>query len=83
MKPNSSRTAPNCTVEWLPRSNNRDPESVDENAALIAEHREAAGDLRAAFDWHMRAADWSNHRDIAAARLAGDVHDRSPTASPR
>ena len=29
--------------------------SVDENAALIAEHYEAAGDLHAAFDWHMRA----------------------------
>ena len=30
--------------------------SVDENAALIAEHLEAAGDLRAAYGWHMRAA---------------------------
>ena len=33
----------------------RDPESVDENAALIAEHLEAAGDLHAAYRWHMRA----------------------------
>ena len=33
----------------------RDPGSADENAALIAEHLEAAGDLREAFDWHMRA----------------------------
>ena len=33
--------------------------SVDENAALIAEHLEAAGDLRAAYGWHMRAAAWS------------------------
>ncbi len=28
----------------------------DENAALIAEHLEVAGDLAAAYDWHMRAA---------------------------
>ena len=35
----------------------REPGSVDENAALIAEHLEAAGDLHAAFDWHMRAGD--------------------------
>jgi predicted ATPase len=33
----------------------RDPGSADENAALIAEHLQAAGDLHAAFDWHMRA----------------------------
>ena len=47
----------------------RDPASADENAALIAEHLEAAGDLRAAFAWHMRAAAWSTIRDIAAARF--------------
>ena len=34
---------------------NRDPGAADENAALIAEHLEAADDLNAAFDWHMRA----------------------------
>jgi class 3 adenylate cyclase len=45
----------------------REPESVDENAALIAEHLEAAGDLREAFGWHMRAGGWAGHRDIAAA----------------
>jgi len=44
-----------------------DPPSADENAALIAEHLEAAGDLQAAFDWHMRAGAWSLFRDIAAA----------------
>ena len=33
----------------------RDPGSVEENAALIAEHLEAAGDLHAAYGWHMRA----------------------------
>ena len=64
----------------------RDP--GDENAALIAEHLEAAGSPHAAFDWHMRAAAWSNHRDRAAARaswqrarhvadgLSGDDPDR-------
>ena len=43
--------------------------SADENAALIAEHLEAAGDLRDAYDWRMRAAAWSSPRDIRAARL--------------
>jgi hypothetical protein len=47
----------------------RDPASVDENAALIAEHLEAAGDLPAAFNWHMRAGAWSTNRDTAAAQL--------------
>lgn len=58
----------------------RDPELTDQNAALIAEHREAAGDLEAAFGWHMRAGAWSNHRDLASARTswqrAGQVADR-------
>ena len=48
----------------------RDLASVDENAALIAEHLEAAGDLHAAYGWHMRAATWATNRDIAAARLS-------------
>ncbi len=46
----------------------RDPAATDENAALIAEHLEAAGDLHAAYGWHMRAATWATYRDIAAAR---------------
>ncbi|MCW2689579.1 MAG: cyclase [Mycobacterium sp.] len=58
----------------------------DENAALIAEHLEAAGDLAAAFDWHMRAGAWSNLRDIAAAqtswRRARPVADRLPESDP-
>ncbi len=41
--------------------------SVDENAALIAEHLEAAGDLQAAFGLRMRAGAWSTNRDIGAA----------------
>jgi len=56
--------------------------SADENAALIAEHLEAAGDLREAFGWHMRAGTWSTNRDIAAAHLswrrARQVADRLP-----
>jgi adenylate cyclase len=48
----------------------RDPTSAEENAALIAEHLEAAGDLHAAFGWHMRAGTWATNRDIAAARTS-------------
>jgi class 3 adenylate cyclase len=60
----------------------REPESVDENAALVADHLEAAGDLQAAFAWHMRAGNWLTHRDIAGARMswerARQVADRVP-----
>jgi class 3 adenylate cyclase len=48
----------------------RDATAAEENAALIAEHLEAAGDLHAAYGWHMRAATWATNRDIAAARLS-------------
>jgi hypothetical protein len=48
----------------------RDPASADENAALIAEHLEAAGDLHGAYGWHMRAATWATNRDINAAWLS-------------
>jgi adenylate cyclase len=64
----------------------RDPASAEENAALIAEHLEAAGDLRAAYAWHMRAGTWSTNRDIAAAqtswRRARQVADRLPDDDP-
>jgi adenylate cyclase len=64
----------------------RDPGAADQNAARIAEHLEAAGDLRAAYGWHMRAAAWSTHRDIAAAltswRRARRVADRLPDDDP-
>jgi adenylate cyclase len=46
----------------------RDPTAADENAALIANHLEAAGELVAAYQWHMRAAEWLRPRDLAAAR---------------
>ncbi len=48
----------------------RDPTSAEANAALIAEHLEAAGELRDAYNWHLRAGAWSMNRDIAAARLS-------------
>jgi adenylate cyclase len=64
----------------------RDPESADDNAALIAEHLEAAGDLAEAFSWHMRAGTWLNFRDIHAGRLswkrASQVADRMASDQP-
>ena len=64
----------------------RDPESADENAALIAEHLEAAGDLHGAYAWHMRAAAWSTTRDIRAARVswerARQIADALPADDP-
>ncbi len=60
----------------------RDPAAVEENAALIAEHLEAAGDLHAAFGWHMRAATWATNRDISAARLSWERATRIADALP-
>ena len=60
----------------------RDPTSVDENAALIAEHLEAAGDLHGAFGWHMRAATWARDRDIPAARLSWERAEKIADALP-
>ena len=61
-------------------------ESADPNAALIAEHLEAAGDDDAAYGWHMRGATWSTHRDIAAARIgwerARQIADELPDEDP-
>ena len=64
----------------------RAPEAVEENAALIAEHLQAAGELHAAYGWHMRAATWSTNRDIAAARLSWErarkIADQLPDDDP-
>ena len=64
----------------------REPESADQNAALIAEHLEAAGDLHAAYGWHMRAATWATNRDITAARLSWEratkIADTLPAEDP-
>jgi hypothetical protein len=61
----------------------RDPESVDESAALIAEHLEAAGELRRAYGWHMRAGAWSANRVVEAAmvswRRARQIADSMPS----
>jgi hypothetical protein len=63
-----------------------DPVAADENAALIAEHLEAAGDLHAAYGWHMRAATWAINRDIGAARLGWEratrIADTLPADDP-
>jgi adenylate cyclase len=59
---------------------------ADQNAAMIAEHVEAAGDLHAAFGWHMRAGAWSVGRDLAAAQIswqrASQVADKLPADDP-
>jgi hypothetical protein len=64
----------------------RHPASADENAALIAEHYQAAGDLRSAYAWHMRAGGWSTNRDIRAARISWEracrVADALPATDP-
>ena len=64
----------------------RDRTAADENAALIAEHLQAAGDGHAAYGWHMRAATWATNRDIAAARLswehATSIADALPADDP-
>ena len=60
----------------------RDPVAADENAALIAEHLEAAGEPLAAYGWHMRAAAWSTNRDLGAARLRWERARRIADALP-
>jgi class 3 adenylate cyclase len=60
----------------------RDPAAAEENAALIAEHLEAAGDRHAAYGWHMRAAAWATNRDIGAARLSWERARKIADALP-
>jgi class 3 adenylate cyclase len=64
----------------------RDPAAAEENAALIAEHLEAAGDLNAAYGWHMRAATWATNRDINSARQSWErsvkIADALPADEP-
>ncbi|HYB35641.1 MAG TPA: AAA family ATPase [Mycobacterium sp.] len=64
----------------------REPGSVEQNAALIADHLEAAGDRHAAYQWLMRAARWAANRDIAAARLSWErarmIADALPADEP-
>ena len=56
--------------------------SPDENAAMIAEHLEAAGDLPAAYSWHMRAAAWSINRDVGASRVSWERALRAADSLP-
>ena len=64
----------------------RAPGSVEENAALIAEHLQAAGDLHAAYGWHMRAGAWSTNRNINAAAVSWErarhIADGLPADDP-
>ncbi len=63
-----------------------EPESVEENAALIAEHLQAAGEQHEAYGWHMRAGAWSANRDVGAARhswqRASQIADGLPDDDP-
>ena len=43
------------------------PHKLDEQAALLAHHSEAAGDMLAAAEWSARAAGWAGLSDPAAA----------------
>jgi adenylate cyclase len=60
----------------------RDDNPVGEDAALIAEHLDAAGDLRSAYAWHMRAGAWSSSRGIGAARISWERGRRVADALP-
>ncbi|WP_319456826.1 MULTISPECIES: ATP-binding protein [unclassified Mycobacterium] len=64
----------------------RAPGSVEDNAALIAEHLQAADELPAAYGWQMRAAAWSIDRDPSAARVswerARQIADTLPAEYP-
>ena len=63
------------------------PMAVEENAALIGTHLEAAGDLATAHSWHMRAAEWLQTRDMVAARSSWErcrnLAERLPNDHPK
>ena len=53
-----------------------DPERADENAGLIAQHFERAGDAMKAAEWHLRAIGWAGLRDpMASIRHALQIVD--------
>lgn len=64
------------------RIEERSAGALEENAALIAEHVEAAGELHAAYEWRMRAGAWSAGRDVGAARLSWERSRRIADALP-
>ena len=62
---------------------------LDESAALLAHHYEAAGEIMVAARWHRRAADWAGLKDIMSAlhhwqkvrelvRLGGNTAESTP-----
>ncbi|OBI88292.1 adenylate/guanylate cyclase domain-containing protein [Mycobacterium asiaticum] len=55
---------------------------IGENSALIAEHLQAAGDLREAYVWHLRAGEWATTRDKAAACRSWERARRIADALP-
>jgi class 3 adenylate cyclase len=59
-----------------------EPESADQNAALIAEHLAAAGDLHAAYGWHLRAGGWLTRHDIGAALTSWERATKLADALP-
>ena len=61
----------------------RNPDAVDENAALIATHLEAAGDLVQGCRWRLRAANWLRSRDLMAARAQWEAALRVADELPR
>ncbi len=53
-----------------------DPERADENAGLIAQNYERAGDAMKAGEWHLRAITWTGLRDpMASIRHALQIVD--------
>ena len=64
----------------------KNEKATDESATLIGSHLEAAGDLREAFGWFMRAGSWFVNRDIGAAptswHRARQIADRLPVDDP-
>ncbi len=62
------------------------PEDLDERAALVAHHCEAAGDTLEAARWHVRAASWSERASLAAGlrhwRRVRDLTGRLEEATP-
>ena len=58
----------------------RNADAVEQNAALIAKHFEAAGELAEAYSWYLRAAAWLHQRDVGAAR---DCWQRARTIADR
>jgi hypothetical protein len=84
LQPESDRAELHRRVAAAIESRNR--VAGDENAVLIAEHLEAAGDGHAAYAWQMRAAAWATNRDIAAAwrswERARTIADALPADDP-